>query len=122
MLVFALTAITCLYACAAGQVTVSFSEYENANCASLNNELEIAQERLQKLESIDTTERDVRKFLLGVGVFFLPPLGIINATLFFNWLVCVRFYGDNGFGKHFKQYGDCQQKIGVGVNLSTDFC
>ena len=82
MLVFALTAITPLYGCAAELVMVSSSEYENSNCASLNNELEIAQERLQKLESIDTTERDVRNFLLGVGVFFLPPLGIINAALF----------------------------------------
>ena len=122
MLVFVLTAINPLYGCAAGLVMVSSSKYENANCASLNNELEIAQERLQKLESIDTTERDVRSFLLGVGVFFLPPLGIINAAVFFNWLVCVKFYGDNGFGKNFKQYGDCQLKIGVGVNLSTDFC
>lgn len=82
MLIFALTAITPLYGCAAGQVMVSSSEYENANCASLINELEIAQESLQKPESIDATERDVRNFLLGVGVFFLPPLGIINAALF----------------------------------------
>ena len=58
------------------------SVYENANCVGLNNELEIAQERLQKLESIDTTERDVRNFLLGVDVFFLSPFGIINAALF----------------------------------------
>jgi hypothetical protein len=82
MLIFALTAIARLYGCAAGQVMVYSSEYENANCASLINELEIAQESLQKPESIDATERDVRNFLLGVGVFFLPPLGIINAALF----------------------------------------
>ena len=31
---------------------------------------------------MDTTERDVRNSLLGVGGFFLPPLGIINAALF----------------------------------------
>ena len=82
MLVFALTAITPLYGCTAGQVIVSSSEYDNAKCASLINELKIAQESLQKPESIDATERDVRNFLLGVGVFFLPPLGIINAVLF----------------------------------------
>jgi hypothetical protein len=82
MLVFALTAITPLYGCAAGQVIVSSSEYDNAKCASLINDLKIAQESLQKPESIDATERDVRNFLLGVGVFFLPPLGIINAALF----------------------------------------
>ena len=82
MLIFALTAITPLYGCAASQVMVSSSEYENANCASLINELGIAPESLQKPESIDATERDVRNFLLGVGVFFLPPLGIINAALF----------------------------------------
>jgi hypothetical protein len=40
------------------------SEYENANCVSLDNELGVVQERFQKLESTDTTERDVRNFLL----------------------------------------------------------
>ncbi len=58
MLIFALTDITPLYGCAAGQVMVSSSEFENTNCASLINGLEIAQESLQKLESIDATERD----------------------------------------------------------------
>jgi hypothetical protein len=82
MLVFALTAITRLYGCAAGQFTGFFSEYDSADCASLNNVLEIAQERLQKLESIDTTDRDVRNFLLGVGVFFLLDFGVINSALF----------------------------------------
>lgn len=82
MLIFALTATTPLYSFAAGQVMVSSSEYENSNCASLINEREIALESLQKPESIDATERDVRNFLLGVGVFFLPPLGTINAALF----------------------------------------
>ena len=84
MLIFALTTITPLYGCAAVQVMVSSSEYENANGASLINELEIAQESLQIPESIDATERDVRNFFLGVGVFFLPPLGIINAALFLS--------------------------------------
>ena len=79
MLIFALAAKTPLYDCATGQVMVCSSEYENTNCASLINELEIAQESLQKPESIDATERDVRNLLLGVGVFFLPLLGIINA-------------------------------------------
>jgi hypothetical protein len=82
MLVFALTAITPLYGCKAGQVIVSSSEYDNAKCASLINELKIAQESLQKPESIDAIERDAQNFLLRVGVFFLPPLGIINAALF----------------------------------------
>ena len=82
MLIFALTAITRLYGCVAGQVMVFSSEYENANGANLINELKIAQENLQKPESIDATERVVRKFLLGVGVFFLPLLGIINAALY----------------------------------------
>jgi hypothetical protein len=69
----------------------SSSEYENANCASLINELEIAQESLQKPEFFDATERDVRNFLLGVGVFFLPPLGIINAALFLTGSYAVGF-------------------------------
>jgi hypothetical protein len=63
MLIFALTAITPLYGFAAGQVMVSSSIYENVNCASLINELEIAQGSLQKPESIDATNRDVRNFL-----------------------------------------------------------
>lgn len=84
MLVIVLTAITPLYGCAAGQVMVASSEYENVNCASLDNELGLAQARLQKLETTDTTERDVRNFLLGVGGFFLPPLIIINTALFFS--------------------------------------
>ena len=70
---------------------VSSSEYENANCASLINELGIAPESLQKPESIDATERDVRNFLLGVGVFFLPPLGFINADLFLTGLYVAGF-------------------------------
>jgi hypothetical protein len=71
MIVFALSAISPLYGCPAGQVNFVSSEYDNANCATPNNELEIAQERLQKLESIDTTERGVRNFLLEVGIFSL---------------------------------------------------
>jgi hypothetical protein len=59
MLIFALTAITPLYGCAAGQVMVSSSEYDNSKFPSLINEPKIAQESLQKPESIDATERDV---------------------------------------------------------------
>jgi hypothetical protein len=81
ILVIMLTAIAPFYGCAAGQVMITTSEYESVNCADLDNELEIAQARLQKLESSDTTERDIRNFLLGVGGFILPPLGIINAAL-----------------------------------------
>jgi hypothetical protein len=80
MLVLVLTAMTS--GCKAEQVMVASSKYENVNCVNLDNELGIAQPRLQKLESMNTTERDVRNFLLGVGGFFLLPLGIINAALF----------------------------------------
>jgi hypothetical protein len=79
ILMIMLTAIT--PGCAAGQVMIASTEYENVNCSSLDNELGIAQTRLQKLESTDTTERDIRNFLLGVGGFILPPLGVINAAL-----------------------------------------
>ena len=81
LLVIMLTAVTPLYGCAAGQVMIASSEYENVNCASLDNELGIAQARLQELETTDTTERDIRNFLLGIGGFIIPPLGIINAAL-----------------------------------------
>ena len=91
MLGFALLAITLLCGCPEGQVIVSSSEYDNAKCASLINELKIAQESFQKPESIDATERDARNFLLEVGVFFLPPLGIINAALFLTGSYAVGF-------------------------------
>lgn len=81
LLVIMLTAVTPLYGCAAGQVMIASSEYENVNCASLDNELGIAQARLQELETTDTTERDIRNFLLGIGGFIIPPLGIINTAL-----------------------------------------
>jgi hypothetical protein len=79
ILMIMLTAIT--PGCSAGQVLIASTEYENVNCSSLDNELGIAQARLQKLESTNTTKRDIRNFLLGVGGFILPPLGIINAAL-----------------------------------------
>jgi hypothetical protein len=82
ILVIALTVINLLYGCSAEQVMVSSPEYENASCANLSTELGIAQERLQKLESIDTKERDARNFLLRACRFFVPLLAIINAALF----------------------------------------
>lgn len=81
-LVAVLTIATVLSGCAAGQVMVASSEHESANCEALNNELGVAQARLQKLDSTDTTERDIRNFLIGVGGIIIPPLGIINAALF----------------------------------------
>ena len=82
LLVIMLTAITPFYGCAAGQVMIANSESEKANCATLDHKLGIAQARLQKLKSTNTTERDIRNFLLGIGGFIVPPLGIINAALF----------------------------------------
>ena len=81
MLVAVLMVGTALSGCAAGQVMVASSEHESANCEGLNNELAVAQARLQKLDSTDTTERDIRNFLLGIGGFFIPPLAVINAAL-----------------------------------------
>ena len=69
------------YGCAAGQGLVASYEDEASNCAELEYVLAQSQVRLQKLESTDSTERDMRNFILGVGGFILPPLGIINATL-----------------------------------------
>jgi hypothetical protein len=81
-LVFELSAISPLYGCLAEQVNFISSKYDNTNCATLKNELEIDQERLQKLESIDTTERDIRNFLLGVGVFSLHLLELSTPPYF----------------------------------------
>ncbi len=60
---------------------VASSEIDSADCEVLNNELGVAQTRLQELDSSVTAERDIRNFLLGIGGFAFPPLGVINAAL-----------------------------------------
>jgi hypothetical protein len=82
MLVAGLMLAMPLYGCAAGQVMVASYEDESANCVQLEKELAVAQTRMQKLEATDSTGRDIRNFLLGVGGFIIPPLGIVNAALF----------------------------------------
>ena len=64
----------------AGVMVVSYED-EKANCARLEKELGVALARMHKLEVTDSTERDIRNFLLGVGGFIIPPLGIINVVL-----------------------------------------
>jgi hypothetical protein len=71
------------YGCAAGQVMVASYENETANCSRLDKELGVARTRLQKLESKDSTARNIRDFVLGVGGFFVPPIAVVNAVLFF---------------------------------------
>lgn len=56
-------------------------EDEVANCTELEKELGVSQVRLQKLEATDSTDRDIRNFILGVGGFILPPLEVINIAL-----------------------------------------
>ena len=63
-----------LYGCAAGRVMVASYEDEKANCARLEKELGVALARMHKLEVTDSTERDIRNFLLRVGRFIIPPL------------------------------------------------
>lgn len=84
MLVVALIFATPLYGCAAGQVMVASYENESANCSGLDKELGVAQVRLQKLESKDSTVRNIRDVALGIGGFFVPPIAIANAVLFFT--------------------------------------
>lgn len=75
---------TPFYGCAAGQVMVASNEAEGANCLGLDKELGVAQVRLQKLESKDNTARNIRDVVLGVTGFFVPPIGVVNAVLFFT--------------------------------------
>ena len=63
-----------LYGCAAGHVMVASYEDEKENCARLEKELGVALARMHKLEVTDSTERDIRNFLLRVGGFIIPPL------------------------------------------------
>jgi hypothetical protein len=82
LLVVRLIIVIPLYGCAAGQVMVASYEDGATNCIELESELGVSQIRIQKLETTDSSERDVRNFILGVGGFILPPLGVINAALF----------------------------------------
>ena len=63
-----------VYGCAADRVMVASYEDEKANCARLEKELGVALARMHKLEVTDSTERDIRNFLLRVGGFIIPPL------------------------------------------------
>ena len=57
----------------AGVMVVSYED-EKANCARLEKEFGVALARMHKLEVTDSTERDIRNFLLRVGGFIIPPL------------------------------------------------
>lgn len=84
LVVIGLTLVIPLYGCTASQVMVASYEDKNAGCPGLNNELGLAQVRLQQLEATDTTKRDVLNVIIGAAGFVIPPLIIINAALFFT--------------------------------------
>ncbi len=82
MLMVGLMVVSPLYGCATGQVILASYEDKDSNCMGLDKELGVTRARLEKLETTDSTERDIRNLLLGLGGFIIPPLGIINAALF----------------------------------------
>ena len=67
--------------CAAGQVYISQSEGHQSSCLALDNELELAQNKIQTLETIDHTAKNIRDFSLGALRFVFPPIGFLNALL-----------------------------------------
>jgi hypothetical protein len=84
VLVLGLMIVSPLYGCATGQVVVASYEDKNANCTGLDKNLGLTQVRLQKLETTDSTKRDIGNFVLGLAGFIIPPIGLFNVVLFFT--------------------------------------
>ncbi|MBT5376493.1 MAG: hypothetical protein HOL15_06745 [Nitrospinaceae bacterium] len=82
ILVVIMMLVSPLYGCATGQVIIASHEDKNANCIGLDKGLKVTQTRLQTLENTDSTKRNIRNIVLGVGGFIIPPLALFNVVFF----------------------------------------
>ncbi len=118
MLVVVLIFVTTLSGCAAGQVMVASLEVESANCSGLDKELGVAQTRLQKLESKDSTARNIRDFVLGIGGFIVPPIVIINAVLFLTDSYAADYTEKQVLKNHYNNMVMAGQRQGCGSSYA----
>ena len=100
----------------AGVMVVSYED-EKANCARLEKELGVALARMHKLEVTDSTERDIRNFLLRVGGFIISPLEIINAAL----LLTDSYAADYTEKKTLKNYYNNMVMISQGQGCGSNY-
>ena len=101
----------------AGVMVVSYED-EKANCARLEKELGVALARMHKLEVTDSTERDIRNFLLRVGGFIISPLEIINAALLLTDSYAADYTEKKTLKNHYNNMVMISQGQGCGSNYA----
>ncbi|MCH8157883.1 MAG: hypothetical protein IID18_09090 [Nitrospinae bacterium] len=77
-------AVFSLSGCATGKVLTTQYAHESTSCTVLDEKLDRDLQRIRELEETEHTWQNVRDVLLGAGGIAFPPLGILNAFLFFT--------------------------------------
>ena len=67
--------------CAAGKVYVDQANDSHASCMGIEQELQLAQHKIDVLEETDHTLQNVRDAVLSVAQLIFAPIGVLNAIL-----------------------------------------
>lgn len=67
--------------CAAGKVYVDQSNDIHASCTVIEEELQLAQHKIEVLEETDHTLQNMRDVALSAAQLVFAPLGLLNAVL-----------------------------------------
>ena len=67
--------------CAAGKVYVDQGNDRHASCTVIEQELQLAQHKIDVLEETDHTLQNVRDAVLSVAQLIFAPIGVLNAIL-----------------------------------------
>ena len=67
--------------CAAGKVYVDQANDSHASCMGIEQELQLAQHKINVLEETDHTLQNVRDAVLSVAQLIFAPIGVLNAIL-----------------------------------------
>ncbi len=67
--------------CAAGQVYVDQADDSHASCMVIEQELQLAQYKIDVLEETDHTLQNIRDILLTAAQIAFAPIGILNVIL-----------------------------------------
>ena len=67
--------------CAAGKVYVDQANDSHASCMGIEQELQLAQHKIDVLEETDHTLQNVRDVFLTAAQIAFAPIGILNAIL-----------------------------------------
>jgi hypothetical protein len=67
--------------CAAGKVYVDQANDSQASCMGIEQELQLAQHKIDVLEETDHTFQNIRDVFLTAAQIAFAPIGILNAVL-----------------------------------------